>query len=137
MSEQETPQGTTPQGGGTPEPPPPPPPPAEGGGAASSNRTLMVVLSYLWILFLIPLLVEKQDREVQWHAKHGLVLTVAEIILQLILNVITATGIGCLFAIFIPLVFLGFAVVRLICIIKGVNGERFMIPVISQYAEKF
>lgn len=137
MSEQETPQGTTPQGGGTPEPPPPPPPPAEGSGAASSNRTLMVVLSYLWILFLIPLLVEKQDREVQWHAKHGLVLTVAEIILQLILNVITATGIGCLFAIFIPLVFLGFAVVRLICIIKGVNGERFMIPLISQYAEKF
>ena len=41
----------------------------------------MIVLSYLWLLALVPLLVEKEDNEVQWHAKHGIVLMVAEIVL--------------------------------------------------------
>ena len=52
--------------------------PTPRGGAPSSNRTVMIILSYLWMLALIPLLVEKDDREVQWHAKHGIVLLVAE-----------------------------------------------------------
>lgn len=47
---------------------PPPPPPSSGGpagpGHVSPNRTIMVVLSYLWILALVPLLVEKEDQEV-------------------------------------------------------------------------
>jgi len=97
----------------------------------------MIVLSYLWILALVPLLIEKDDKEVQWHAKHGLVLTGAEIFLQILFNGIAATGIGCIFAIFIPFVFLGFAVVRLVCIVKGLGGERFLLPGISQYADKF
>lgn len=118
-------------------PPPSPPPVTEQGGGESSNRSIMIVLSYLWILFLIPLLVDKDDPEVQWHAKHGLVLTVLEILIQVMLNVIVATGIGCVFAIFIPLVFLAFAVIRVICIVKGLNGERFIVPGVSQYAERF
>lgn len=126
MSEQETPQEA-----------PSPTPAAEQGQSDSSNRGIMIVLAYLWILFLIPLLVEKEDSEVQWHAKNGLVLTVLEIVIQIVLNIIVATGIGCLFAIFIPFVFLGFAVIRLISIVKGLNGERFLVPGISQYAEKF
>ena len=126
MNEQETPQET-----------PAPTPAAEQGQSDSSNRGIMIVLSYLWILFLIPLLVEKEDSEVQWHAKNGLVLTVLEIVIQIVLNIIVATGIGCLFAIFIPLVFLAFAVIRLISIVKGLNGERFLVPGVSQYAEKF
>ena len=51
-----------------------------GAGTPSSNRNVMILLSYLWLLALIPLVVEKDDREVQWHAKHGLVLAVAELI---------------------------------------------------------
>ena len=128
MSEQETPQDS---------PPPSPPPVTEQGGEASSNRGVMIVLSYLWILFLIPLLIEKDDPEVQWHAKHGLVLTVLELLIQVVLNVIVATGIGCIFVIFIPLVFLGFAIIRVVCIVKGLNGERFIVPGVSQYTERF
>src|SRR5436190_8527971 len=43
------------------------------GSAPSSNRNVMILLSYLWLLALVPLLTEKDDKEVQWHAKHGLV----------------------------------------------------------------
>src|SRR5689334_6822459 len=81
-----------PPGGGsyTPPPPPPPPPPAGGGPApaAGGDRTLMVVLSYLWILALIPLLTKKDDREVQWHAKNGLCILGAEIVCWILFMII-------------------------------------------------
>ena len=130
MSDQETPQSEAPQ-----EETPPPTPTAD--APESTNRGVMIILSYLWILALIPLLVEKDDKEIQWHAKNGLVLTIAEVILQLLVNAITVTGIGCVFAIFIPLIFLGFTVIRVIAIFKGLNGERFIVPGLSQYADKF
>ncbi|MEJ2085882.1 MAG: hypothetical protein P8Y44_09415 [Acidobacteriota bacterium] len=135
MSDQETPEGSA--APSEPATEPKPTAPENATESASGNRALMIVLSYLWILFLIPMLVEKNDSEVQWHAKHGLVLTVAEILLQVLFNAIVATGVGCIFAIFIPFIFVGFAVLRLICIVKGINGERFMLPGISQYADKF
>ena len=133
MSDQETPQSEAPQE----ETPTPTPPAPTADAPESTNRGLMIILSYLWILALIPLLVEKDDKEIQWHAKNGLVLTIAEVILQLFVNAITVTGIGCVFAIFIPLIFLGFTVIRVIAIFKGLNGERFIVPGLSQYADKF
>ena len=59
-------------------------------GAQSSNRGIMIVLSYLWLLALVPLLVEKEDKEVQWHAKHGIVLMVAEIVLWIAVTICDA-----------------------------------------------
>lgn len=130
MNDQEMPQGA-----GTEEtqtsPPADAPPATDPGGTESPNRKLMIVLSYIWILFLVPLLVEKDDKEVQWHAKHGLVLTVAEFILQMILSI---TGIGCFLS---PFVFVGFLVIRIMAIVKGLEGQRLKVPVLSEYAEKF
>ncbi len=118
----------------TPPPPPSTPPPAASGGERNS---LMIVLSYLWILALIPLLTEKDDAEVQWHAKHGLVILVVEIIVWVIITVVSFTGIlACLAGIASMFIWLGFIIVRVICIVKGVNGEKFLLPGISQYADK-
>ena len=63
---------------GSPAAPPPQPPPTPDGSSAppGDNRAIWIVLSYLGLLALIPLLVERDDQEVQWHAKHGLVLLV-------------------------------------------------------------
>jgi uncharacterized membrane protein len=114
--------------------------------APSSNRTIMIVLSYLGILALIPLLVEKNDKEVQWHAKHGLVLLVAEIALFIGLSIIGAIlgripFLGCLSAIVGLLLWsvlsIGILVVHILCIVKGVNGQRFTLPYISQYADQY
>jgi uncharacterized membrane protein len=115
-------------------------------GAQSGNRTIMVVLSYLWLLALVPLLVEKNDREVQWHAKHGIVLLVAEIVLWIVLFIVqTIVGhipfLGCLLAILGALLgfvlWIGIVAVHVMCIIKGVNGQRFIVPYVSQYADQF
>src|ERR1051326_7229437 len=77
-----------PPGGGSYSPPPPPPPPPGGGAAPGSDRTIMVILSYLWILFLIPLLTKKDDAEVQWHAKNGAALFGAEIVCWIIFMIL-------------------------------------------------
>lgn len=118
--------------------PPPPPPGPTGTTGGADNRTLMIALSYLWILAVIPLLVEKDDGEVQWHAKHGLVLTVVEIILYVVLGVLSLIPVlGCVIAFIPALVFLGFLVIRILAIMKGINGERFLIPGISDFANRF
>lgn len=125
-------------------PPPPsytPPPPPTGTipppGAANPNRGLMLVLSYLWILALVPLVVEKNDAEVQWHAKHGLVLTIAEIILWVLVAIITNIPVlgmlGCVLWLLWPLII----VFRIILIVKAVNGQRLLVPGISEYANRF
>ena len=123
-----------------PETPPPPPPPATSSGdGASSNRGLMIALSYLWLLALVPLLVEKDDAEVQWHAKHGLTLLVAEVILWLVFGILSMVlgPLACALAIVQMFLFIAIVIVHILCIVKGVNGERFLVPGVSQYADRF
>jgi len=137
MSEPTVPPSPPPPPGAT---PPPPPPPAGTGasGGASDNRGLMIVLSYIWILAIVPLIMEKDDKEVQWHAKHGLVLLGAEIILYVICGVLGMLPVvGCATVFLFPIIGLGALIVRILCIVKGINGERFIIPGLSQYADRF
>ena len=142
----ETPQG--PNNGAPPPPPPaqPTPPPKDEVRPAevvSDNRSIMIVLSYLGLLALIPLLVDKDDREVQWHAKHGLVLTVFEVVvfiaLQVLIMILGAVsgGLGCVFGLLIPIFFIAVLIVHILCIVKGINGQRFLIPGISEFADRF
>jgi len=129
----------------TPPPPGSPPPPpaggAPGGGAESPNRGLMIVLSYLWLLALIPLLTEKEDSEVQWHAKHGLVLFGAEIVIAILLAIVQAAtafiDLGCTGCILQSAFWIVVLVVHVMAIMKGVNGQRLIIPGLSQYADRF
>lgn len=108
-------------------------------GAPSSNRNVMILLSYLWLLALVPLLTEKNDKEVQWHAKHGIVLMVAELVLWVIVNaiIIVMGPIGCIAALLSPLIVLGQVALHIVAIMKGINGQRFIVPGLSQYADKF
>ena len=40
----------------------------------------MIVLAYLWLLALVPLFAAREDPDIQWHAKHGIVLMAAEVL---------------------------------------------------------
>jgi uncharacterized membrane protein len=125
-----------------PQAPPPPqgPPPYEAPPSGQSpNRTIMLVLSYLGILALIPLLVEKEDAEVQWHAKHGIILLAAWIVVWIALIIISmvpvvGTVIGCLLSVVLPL---GILVVHIICIVKALNGDKFRLPFLSDFADQW
>ena len=117
---------------------PPTPPTSTGGSTGSSDRTLMLVLAYLGIFALIPLFMKKDDKEVQWHAKNGLVITAAWILLGIVLGVISqmpfmgcaVQAIWCVY----PLLVLA---VSILGIVKAINGQRFVIPGLSDFADKF
>lgn len=103
---------------------------------------MMLVLAYLWLLALIPLLVEKEDAEVQWHAKNGLILTIAEVILYVVLGIlyfiisfipVLGSILGCLL---FAVLWIGVLVVHIMGIVKAVKGERFVIPMLSDYVAK-
>ncbi len=136
---------STPPPGGTYTPPPPPPPPPVGGGAPGSDRTVMIVLSYLSILCLIPLLTKKDDPEVQWHAKNGLAFVVFDIVVWIVLAIVTRVaahipifgcGIATILSVLWCVVWVGILVIHVVAIIKGVNGQRFRLPVVSDFADK-
>jgi len=122
-----------------PSPPPapsaaPPPPPS----VESSNRTVMIILSYLGPLALIPFFVEERDQEIRWHAKHGLVLLVAEVILGIVLGILTMIPVvGCIVPFVALLLMLGLLVLHIFCMVKGINGQRLMIPGLSEFADRF
>lgn len=126
------------------EQPASPQPAAASQAAAPSNRTVMIVLSYLGLLALVPFILEKDDKEVKWHARHGLVLMVAEIVffvalgvVTMILGIITHGLAALLFMILYPLLGLGLLALHIMCILKGLKGERLIIPTVSAYADKF
>lgn len=117
---------------------------------ASSNRNIMLVLAYLWPLALVPLLLEKGDPEVQWHAKHGLVLMVAELVLLIAelvvvfvyMMMVSMVGFGTLglavvLALILVWVWIAILGVHAVAILKGINGGRLSVPGVSAYANRF
>lgn len=115
------------------------PPPIPTSGPQSSNRGVMIVLSYLWLLALVPLLVEKDDKEVQWHAKHGIVLMLAEIVFWIAVTIVQmalGTILGCVVGLLSFFVWLGIVILHIIAIVKGVNGGRLIVPGVSIYADR-
>ena len=110
------------------------------------DKTAMLILSYLGLLALIPLLVEKEDKNVQWHAKHGLVLFAAAVVLSIVLWIVSAIvtmvpGLGCLVSVvsfFASMgLMIGYLIVVIVAIMKALKGERFLVPGISEYASRF
>jgi len=99
----------------------------------------MIVLSYLGILALIPLLTKKDDPEVQWHAKNGLALAVAWFVVWIAFWVLTFMlpwGVRAVLSVLACIINLGFFVLTIIALVKGVGGQRFRIPVVTDMAEK-
>ncbi len=111
----------------------------------------LVWLSYLGILFLVPLLAQKDNRFAKFHAKQGMVLFFYEVAWGIIAvflwlifwGIAAATG-GAL-TICVPLVglliFAGwvfFVVISIIGIIQAVQGNMWRCPLgVASLAEKF
>jgi uncharacterized membrane protein len=108
------------------------------------NRAAMLVLAYLWPLAVVPLLLAKDDPEVQWHAKQGLVLMGAELLILFALSVVLTIlafltfglGLALGFLLYIPL-WIAILVVHVVAILKALGGTRLEIPLVSEYAARF
>ncbi len=106
------------------------------------TKGIMLVLAYLPPFAVIPLLVD-DDPEVHWHAKHGIVLMVAEmlvllalVVFSVLLGLMTAL-LGCLLLPLVAIPWLAFLVVHIVAVIKAFNGKRLIIPLVSEYADRF
>lgn len=88
------------------------------------------ILAYLWILCLIPLLLKKENKFALFHAKQGLVLFIAEIVIGFV-GVIPVLG----WAILFFGTFL-FGILSLIGIVQVLMGVYWKMPVVGDIAEK-
>jgi len=86
----------------------------------------IAVLSYIWILCLVPLLGKRNSKFAQFHAKQGLILFALEIIASLLIW----------FPLFGQLFMLLLIVVSVMGIIKTLNGEWWEIPFIHEWSKK-
>jgi uncharacterized membrane protein len=99
----------------------------------------MLVLAYLGILSLVPLLVEKHDREIQWHAKNGVVLFAAWVVLIVADTMLTLVlhPLACVLTLLWPLLSVLYIGLIVVAIMKALKGERLVIPYLTPLSERF
>lgn len=99
----------------------------------------MLILAYLPLLGLIALFASKDDREVRWHAKNGLLLfaVVAAIGIAATLIGIFVPLLSCLYGILMFFVAGVYAIIVLLSIVKALQGARVIVPGISRYVDRF
>ncbi|MCD4694008.1 hypothetical protein K8R62_01485 [bacterium] len=83
----------------------------------------VAALSYIWILFLIPLLLKRKSEFAQFHAKQGMMM-----FLLSLLTIIPLFG---------QLLFFVLLIVSVVSIVKVVNGEWWEIPFVYDWSKKF
>jgi len=104
-----------------------PQPTSSGGGG---DDKLVAAISYIGIISVIVLLVKKDSDYVQFHAKQGTVLFIAEVVWALITTFLW-------FLLLIgSVVWLVFLVATVLGFIKAYSGERYKMPLIGDLATK-
>jgi uncharacterized membrane protein len=108
------------------------------GRVSRSNWTkLMIALSYLWALALVPLVVERKDPEVRWHALNGLVLFLAEVAIYVTFWIVGSIAVlGCLVVLVRLLFGFGILGMHVLCIARGLAGRSLQMPGISLLANR-
>jgi uncharacterized membrane protein len=104
-----------------------------------AQPSLMLVLCYLPFLGFIPLLTAKQNREVRWHAANGLLLSGAVAALLIVATVVglIVPQLSCLYAIVFFVVLVLYTIIAILAIVKALEGERLIVPLVSRYAGRF
>ena len=87
---------------------------------------IIAALSYVWILFLIPLLGKRDSKFAQFHAKQGMVLFIIELIGGLVMWL----------PVFGQLLMLALIVIAIMGIVKTLNGEWWEIPYVYNWSKK-
>lgn len=90
-----------------------------------------------WVTGLIFLLIEKDNKQVKFHAWQSIFLSLAVIVYFIgtfILSLIPFLGI--IFGLLNILVSLGIFAIYIVCAVKAFQGSRLSLPLISDLAEK-
>lgn len=103
----------------------------------SASPRAMLILSYLAFLGVVPLLFTRDD-EVRWHARNGLLLFGAVVLIALVATVVGTLlpALGCLYAMLMFFVLALYAFVAILAIVKALDGQRLFVPGVSRYASR-
>jgi len=96
----------------------------------AADNKVIAAIGYIGILCLIPLLLKKDSKFAQFHARQGLVLFIAEIVVSFV-NIIPLLGPMIWFAASVV-----FFVVSIIGLIKALKGEYWKLPFLHEYAKR-
>lgn len=119
----------------------PPPGGAQGTGLAPNIASLLCYICSP-ITGIVFLLIEKENKDVIFHAWQSLVFGVAYIAVVILLEILAAimgllaSVLGIIVGFFIPLVMLAAFIIWIVCLVKAYQGERWRIPVIGDFAAK-
>jgi uncharacterized membrane protein len=110
------------------------------GQELSDQDRVLLVFGYLGPLALVSLVASRREF-VKWHAKQGLVLTVtlgvSYGIFRLIHTLLARWQfLSELFWAAVWMALLGVLVAMLICIVRGLEGERFKLPMLGDLADR-
>lgn len=106
-------------------PPAAPAPSNMGGGNVNDDKSI-TYLSYIGLLFLVPLLAKKESKFSQFHAKQGLILTIGWFLGGFLYVFI---GLGALVHLFV-------IVLSIMGLISVSKGEMRKLPIVGGLAEK-
>ena len=98
-------------------------------GSKCRNK-IFAIMSYIWVLCLVPFILNIEDDFVIKHAKQGLVLFIAELLLY-ILFVIPLLG-----WLLSPLGIALSVIISVLGMAKAASGQEWEIPFIGKYAKK-
>ena len=98
---------------------------------SKENNNLIAILSYFGLLFLVPMLVVKDDSFVQFHAKQGLVLFIFEAATAIFAAIPILGWIGA------PILYIFWIVLSIIGIINVVKNKQEQLPIIGSLADRF
>jgi len=113
------------------------------GQELNTQERLLLVFGYIGPLALVSLIASRREF-VKWHAKQGLVLTGVGWLLHLLLEFLDPlrrsegfwAALAGLFWLMSWLVVAGAVLAALVCIIRGLEGERFKIPLLGELADR-
>ncbi len=102
----------------------------------------MLLFAYLGPLALVSLVASRREF-VKWHAKQGLVFTVAVFLAFVVVRSIRSLVDRFLWAVFaeafraaVAVTLVGVLVLVLVCIVRALDGERFRIPLLADLADR-
>jgi uncharacterized membrane protein len=124
--------------------PPQGPTPGQGGQTSGLAPNIAGLLCYICppITGIIFLLIEKDNRDVKFHAWQSLAFGVCYVVVLIALEILAAlmgviaSVLGIIVGFFVPILILAAFIVWIICMIKAYQGERWRIPVIGDFAAK-
>jgi uncharacterized membrane protein len=130
-----------------------PPPVQSGKSSTGLDENIASLIAYLagWVSGLIFFLIEKDSRLVRFHAMQSILLNVLVIVVAVVVGIVitilviilgmisdSLAAIASILSTLLWLVmFLGIAIVWILCLVKAYGGTMYKLPIIGNYAEKF